>query len=175
MFFHRSFVHLVSAVAFLLVPFSAANGQADPLPSWNNTPTRAAIVAFVEKVTTKGSDAYVPPADRIAVFDNDGTLWPENPVPFQAAFAFSEIKRLLPEHPEWKNDPAVAAFLEGDIKALTENHMQGLIRILALTHAGMTTGEFDQRVEDWIASEKHPRFDRPYIDCVYLPMIELLQ
>lgn len=154
----------------------AVSGRAqDPLPSWKPTPTREAIVSFVERVTKEGSADFVPAEDRIAVFDNDGTLWPENPVPFQAAFAFSEIKRLLPEHPEWKDDPAVAAFLKGDIKALTADHMKGLFRILALTHSGMTTTEFNQRVEDWIASEKHPRFGRSYIDCSYLPMIELLE
>ena len=168
------FVHLCSLTVLTQMTFTVAVDNTDPLPSWKDTTTRKAIVEFVERVTAEGADDFVAPADRIAVFDNDGTLWPENPVPFQAAFAFSEIKRLLPQHPEWKDDPAVAAFLKGDIKALTDNHMKGLFRILALTHAGMTTDEFDQRVENWIASEKHPRFGRSYIDCCYQPMIELL-
>jgi hypothetical protein len=117
---------------------------------------------------------FVPVSERIAVFDNDGTLWPENPVPFQLAFASYEITRLLPDHPEWNDDPAIQAFKKGDLAALLADHARGLLRIVALTHAGMTTEEFDQRVKDWVVKDRHPRFERPYTACIYQPMLELL-
>lgn len=146
----------------------------DPLPSWNDGPATQAIVAFVEKVTTEGSADFVPPAERIAVFDNDGTLWCENPLPFQAIFAADEIKRLMPEHPEWKDNAAIQAFEKKDLAALTADHYKGLLEIIALTHAGITTDEFDERVKTWLETARHPRFDRPYTQCVYQPMLELL-
>ncbi len=152
----------------------AAEQGADPLPSWNNTASKRAIVDFVEQVTQEGADTFVPAPERIAVFDNDGALWPENPLPFQVAFIIYEIKRLLPSHPEWKSDPAVQALLSGDAAALKEDHMHGLMKVLALTHAGMTVDEFSDRVEAWAAADRHPRFDMPYIECGYQPMLELL-
>jgi phosphoglycolate phosphatase-like HAD superfamily hydrolase len=153
---------------------SSGFGAVDSLPSWNDGPAKAAVVAFVNKVTTEGSPEFVPPAERIAVFDNDGTLWCENPLPFQAIFAADEIKRLLPDHPEWQDNASVQALLKGDAAALTDDHYKGLLEIIALTHAGMTTDEFDQRVRSWLATAKHPRFNRPYTECVYQPMLELL-
>lgn len=149
--------------------------QADPLGSWNNTEAKSAIIGFVQKVTTEGADSYVPVADRIAVFDNDGTLWAEAPLPFQAAFAFDEVKRRIPQEPELASDPMVQAVLAGDIgKLLAGKHHDGLLHVLGLTHAGMTTEEFDDRVRNWLRSSRHPRFNKSYIDLTYQPMQELL-
>jgi heat shock protein HslJ len=132
-------------------------------------------MAFVERVTKAGSVDFVPEAERIAVFDNDGTLWCENPIPFQVAFAFDEIKRRTEEEPELKADPMVSAALAGDIgKLLAGKHHDGLMHILALSHTGMTTVEFDRRVKDWVAKARHPRFDKTYRDLTYQPMQELL-
>jgi hypothetical protein len=152
----------------------AASAQ-DPLPSWNEGAAKAAIISFVEGVTTEGSANFVPVPERIAVFDNDGCLWPENPLPFQLAFAFDEVKRLMAEKPELKDDPMVQALLAGDIAKLLEGkHHDGLLHIIALTHAGITTEEFSQRVTDWLATAKHPKFDRPYDQLTYQPMQEVL-
>ena len=150
----------------------AASG--DPLPSWNEGKPKAAIIDFVKRVTDENSPDFVPVEERIATFDNDGTLWCENPLPFQALFAADEIKRLLPDHPEWKENATVQAFQNKDVAALTADHYKGLLEIIALTHAGMTTDQFDQRVKKWLATSKHPRFSRPYDECVYQPMLELL-
>lgn len=146
----------------------------DPLPSWNDGPTKEAIVQFVERVTTEGSPDYVPPAERIAVFDNDGTLWPENPVPFQLASIFDELERLAPQHPEWKDDPVVRAALEHDVAALHKAGGPGLLKLAGLTQTGMTTDQFKTRVEAWLVKARHPRFKRPYTELVYQPMLELL-
>jgi heat shock protein HslJ/phosphoglycolate phosphatase-like HAD superfamily hydrolase len=147
---------------------------ADPLPSWNDGPAKKAITDFIRRVTTEGGSDYVPPAERIAVFDNDGTLWPENPVPFQLAFIFDELDRLAPQHPEWKEDPVVRAALAHDVAALHQGGVPGLLKLAGLTHAGMTTGEFNRRVEAWLATARHPRFKRPYTELTYQPMLELL-
>lgn len=146
----------------------------DPLPSWNEGSSKQAIVDFVARVTTEGSESFVAVADRIAVFDNDGTLWCEYPLPNQATFASDEIKRMLPEHPEWKDEPAVAALLSGDAAALLADHHAGLIKLLAMTHAGLSTNEFDKRVENWLASSKHPKFGCSYKQVIYQPMVEVL-
>jgi hypothetical protein len=163
------------ALIILLTGLHWAIGQETALPSWNDAAAKQSIIAFVDKVTAAGTSDFVPVPQRIAVFDNDGTLWPENPIPFQVAFAVSEIKRMLPSNPQWKDDPAVQALLRGDAKALKADGMKNLLKIMALTHAGMATEEFDRRVEAWITTERHPRFDRPYVDCGYQPMIELLR
>ncbi|RUO97401.1 HAD family hydrolase [Hyphomicrobium sp.] len=166
---------LIESLLFLLALTSAACA-ADPLPSWNDTAPKAAIKAFVERVTQEGSADFVPPAERIAVFDNDGTLWPENPVPFQMAYVFDELKRRSPNEPKLAADPMVQAALAGDIgKLLAGEHHDGLLRIVALTHAGITTDDFRARVEAWLASAKHPRFGRPYDQLTYQPMQELLR
>jgi hypothetical protein len=128
----------------------------------------------VAKVTDADSAGFVPPAERIAVFDNDGTLWPENPMPFQLAFALDELKRRLPDEPAWKDDPAVQAALEGNLPPLLADHYKGLFRIIELTGSGMTTVEFADRVRAWLATARHPRFDRPYDQLAYQPMLELL-
>jgi phosphoglycolate phosphatase-like HAD superfamily hydrolase len=148
----------------------------DPLPSWQDTAPKKAIIAFVDKVIKKGSADFVPPAERIAVFDNDGTLWPENPMPFQVAFVFDELKRRAPNEPQLAADPMVQAALAGDIPKLLEGeHHDGLMRIMALTHAGMTTEVFRATVEAWLASARHPTFGKPYDQLTYQPMQELLR
>lgn len=153
---------------------ASAYPRHDPLPSWHDTAPKEALLTFVEKVTIEESPDYVAPPERIAVFDNDGTLWPENPMPFQLAFALDELKRRLPDEPAWKDDPMVTAALEGNLPALLADHYKGLFHIMELTGSGMTTAEFADRVRTWFATAKHPRFDRPYDQLAYQPMLELL-
>lgn len=147
----------------------------DPLPSWRDSPSKTQILKFVERVTTKGTPDFVPVPDRIAVFDNDGTLCCEAPMPIQVAFALDEIKRLATIEPKLKEDPMVLAALSGDIGKLLEGtHHDGLLKILAITHAGLTTTEFEERVKNWFSTARHPRFNRPYSELIYQPMVELL-
>lgn len=152
---------------------SPPEGQ-QPLVSWRDGAAKKAITAFVARVTDEGGPGFVPPAERIAVFDNDGTLWPENPMPFQLAFALDELARRLPGEPAWKDDSMVQAALKGDLRALLDDHYKGLFHILELTGSGMTTVEFSDRVREWFAAARHPRFGRPYDRLVYKPMLELL-
>lgn len=147
---------------------------ADPLAAWNDTEPRRAVVAFVEQVTNPDSPRFIPAAERLAVLDNDGTLWPENPLPFQLAFALDSLQSLAAQHPQWRDDPHVQAALQGNVAALLADRQQGLFRILGLTHAGLTDEEFAARVSHWLGSAKHPRFSRRYDQCVYQPMVELL-
>ena len=147
---------------------------ADPLPSWKDGATKQAIRGFVERVTTSGSPAFVPPAERIAVFDNDGTLWSEQPLYFQLAFAIDRVKALAPQHPEWKTTAPFQAVLEDDREALAAAGQRGIVELVMASHAGTTTDEFAGIVRDWLATARHPRFDRPYTDLVYQPMLELL-
>ena len=145
-----------------------------PLPSWRESEAKTAILGFVARVIDESSPDFVPVAERIAVFDNDGTLWPENPMPFQLAFTLDELKRRLPEEPAWKDDPAVQAALAGDLPALIADRYKGLFRVIDLTGSGLTTAEFADRVRAWLATAKHPRFHRPYDQLAYRPMLELL-
>jgi phosphoglycolate phosphatase-like HAD superfamily hydrolase len=162
-------------VALLLTLGSALAGRAqDALPSWNDTAPKKAITAFVEKVTTEGSPDFVPPAERIAVFDNDGTLWSEQPIYFQAFFIFDRIKTLAPEHPEWKDKEPFASVLKGDLKTALAGGEKALIHLAMATHAGMTTEEFEKIVTDWIATAKHPKTGRLYTEMVFQPMLEVL-
>ena len=147
--------------------------QGDPLPSWNDTPTKQAIVEFVGRVTKAGPD-FVAPAERIATFDNDGTLWVEQPMYVQMAFALDRVKALAPLHPEWKYTEPFQSVLEGDMKTLIESGERGLVEMIMVTHAGMTTDEFSKIVTDWLAAARHPRFKRSYTELVYQPMLELL-
>ncbi len=148
---------------------------ADPLPSWNDSVSKKAIIAFVERVAAQGTKDFVPVPERIAVFDNDGTLWPENPVPFQLAYAFDAIKQRSASDPKLAADPMVQAANSGDIaKLLGGEHHDGLMQIMALTHAGMTTDEFKASVEAWLKIAKHPRFERGYDQLTYQPMQEVL-
>jgi hypothetical protein len=151
-----------------------ALAQNDPLSSWNDGPAKKAIVEFVAKTTKAGSPDFVPAPERIATFDNDGTLWCEQPMYFQFLFALDRVKVLAPQHPEWKDKEPFKAVLEGDMKAVAESGVKGMLEIVAATHAGMSTAEFEQIVKDWIATAKHPKFQRPYTECVYQPMLELL-
>ncbi|MGO7333515.1 HAD family hydrolase [Rhizobium leguminosarum] len=162
------------AVAVCLCAAASAVAQTDALPSWNDTASKQAIVSFVEKVTRSGSADFVPEAERIAVFDNDGTLWVEHPIYTQLAFALDRVKVLAPEHPEWKDTQPFKAVLEGDMKALAASGEKGLVELIMTTHAGMTTSDFQKVVTDWFASARDPKFKRPYTELVYQPMIELL-
>ncbi len=165
---------ILRLAALLLMAAPVAAQAVDPLPSWQATAPRAAITAFVTKVTTRGPN-FVPPPERIAVFDNDGTLWPENPVPFQLAYALDELRRRAPDEPALAADPMVKAALAGDTATLLAGaHHDGLMRILALTHAGMTTEAFSNSVAAWLKTAKHPKFGRRYDSLGYRPMLELL-
>jgi len=157
----------------LCLAFGTLHAQ-DPLPSWNDTAPKKAIVAFVEKVTKEGSPDFVRLEERIATFDNDGTLWAEQPIYFQFAFAIDRVKALAPQHPEWKKQQPFAAVLSGDKKALLASGQKGLMQIMAVSHSGMSTEEFARIVAQWFATARHPRFNRPYTDLVYQPMLELL-
>jgi len=147
---------------------------ADPMPSWNDTAPKKAIVAFVEKVTKPGSPDFVPVPERIAVFDNDGTLWSEQPMYFQFLFALDRVKTLAPQHPEWKDKEPFASLLKGDVKGALAGGDRALLEIVMATHAGMTTAEFEQIVKNWIVTAKHPVTKRPFTEMVYQPMLELL-
>jgi phosphoserine phosphatase len=167
-------VRLALYVVFLLLVASGAATAADPLPSWQDGATKQAIVTFVEKVTKDGTTDFVPPAERIAVFDNDGTLWAEQPAYFQLFFAIDRVKALSNSHPEWKDKEPFASLLKGDLKAALAGGERALLEIIMATHAGMTTDEFSQTVKDWIATAKHPSMNKPYTEMVYQPMLELL-
>jgi hypothetical protein len=146
----------------------------DLLPSWNDTAPKKAIVAFVEKVTKEGSSDFVSPNERIATFDNDGTLWCEKPLPVQLFFTLDRVKALAPQHPEWKTKEPFASLLKGDVKGALAGGEHAILEIMAATHSGMTVTEFEKIVADWIATAQHPRFKRPYTECVYQPMLELV-
>ncbi len=153
---------------------SKTTSTADPLPSWNDGPAKAAILEFVARVTKEGSPDFVPLAARIAAFDNDGTLWSEQPNYFQGFFVFDRIKTLAPDHPEWKEKEPFASALQGDVKGALSGGPQALEELLMATHAGMTADEFETIVKDWLATAKHPRFNRPFTELVYQPMLELM-
>ncbi|WP_406847738.1 HAD family hydrolase [Xanthomarina sp. GH4-25] len=146
----------------------------DPLPSWNEGVTKDAIINYVEDVTKKESDNYIPEIDRIATFDNDGTLWSEQPAYFQLFFAIDRVKAMAKDHPEWKNKQPFKAVLENDINSLMASGEKGLMELIMKTHAGITTDEFEKLVTDWLATAKHPRFNKPYNELIYQPMLELL-
>jgi phosphoserine phosphatase len=147
---------------------------ADPLPSWNDGAAKKAIVEFVSKVTKEGGPEFVLPAERIATFDNDGTLWAEQPMYFQLLFALDRVKALAPQHPEWKDKEPFASLLKGDVKGALAGGEPAIFQIVMATHAGMTTEEFEQLVTDWVATAKHPMTKKPYTEMVYQPMIEVL-
>lgn len=160
----------------LVVALSAITAfAADPLPSWNDTAPKQAIIRFVEKVTQEGSSDFVPPAERIATFDNDGTLWAEQPMYFQLFFALDRIKALAPQHPEWKTKEPFASLLKGNVKGALAGGEAAIAQIVMATHAGMTTEEFHHIVTDWIATAKHPVTGRLFTEMVYQPMLELLE
>ena len=167
----RSRVIALMIVAMVARPALAKD---DPLPSWNESPAKQAILRFVVDVTTEGRPDFRPVTERIAVFDNDGTLWSEQPYYNQVAFALDRIEALSGKHPEWRDKPAFRAVLEGNIKAVMAGSPRDRLELIAASHAGMTTEEFEQIVKDWLATAKHPRFHRPFTEMVYQPMLELL-
>ncbi|BCA53096.1 haloacid dehalogenase [Nitrospira sp. KM1] len=168
-------VYVLCVLALTLAwPLDIARAMEEPLPSWNNGPVKKSIISFVERVTTEGSADFVWPSERIAVFDNDGTLWAEQPVYFQLQFAFDRVKALAPKHPEWNKNPALKPLLAGNMKGFLAGGEKALGEVMAVTHAGMTTAEFKQIVTEWMMTAKHPRFQKAYNEVVYQPMIELL-
>jgi hypothetical protein len=153
---------------------AASASAADPLPSWNDGAAKKSLLAFVEAVTKEGGSDFVPPAERIAVFDNDGTLWAEQPLYFQFQFALDRVKALAPRHPEWKTQEPFSFLLAGDTKAFLAGGEKSLMAVLAASHTGMTTAEFEQVAKEWLATAKHPKTGRLYTEMVYQPMLELL-
>jgi len=169
-------VRRIASAFFLLALLFAGAGNAtgDPLPSWNDGPAKAHIEAFVSSVTSKGDRNFVQPSDRIAVFDNDGTLWAEQPIYFEFQFALDRVKALAPQHPEWKTEQPFKAVLDGDLKTLAASGEKGLVTLVTATHTGMTTDAFAAEVANWLATARHPKFHVPYTDLVYQPMLDLL-
>jgi phosphoserine phosphatase len=165
---------VTTALALALALATTPARAADVLPSWNDGATKQSIVAFVAKVTKQGSPDFAPPAERIAVFDNDGTLWAEQPMYVQGLFAMDRVKALAPQHPEWKTKEPFASLLKGDTQGVAAAGEKGAMEMLAATHTGMTTDEFDKIVTDWIATARHPTTGRRYTEMVYQPMLELL-
>jgi hypothetical protein len=167
----RTISALLLCAAGLALP---AHGDSDPLPSWNDGTAKRTIGEFVGAVTRPGTPAFVPVAERVAVFDNDGTLWSEQPAYFQLLFAIDRVKALAPEHPDWSTRQPFKAALEGDLGALAASGEPGLLELVMATHTGNTTEEFEAIVESWLAAARHPRFERPYTELVFQPMLELL-
>ena len=168
-------INRLRLVVFLFLLGSVqAYAQTDPLLSWNEGKAKQSIVDFVKRVSAKGGKDFVPPAERIAVFDNDGTLWAEQPLYFQLVFALDRVKALAPQHPEWKDKEPFASLLKGDLKGALAGGEPAIFQIVMATHARMTTDEFDKNVRDWIATAKHPKTKRPYTEMVYQPMLDLL-
>jgi len=165
---------LFAALGFVPALVQQAAAQVDPLPSWNDGAAKKSIIEFVARVTKKGGADFVPPAERIAVFDNDGTLWAEQPFYFQGLFVFDRVHALAPQHPDWKDKQPFKAVLDNDMKTLAAAGQHGLVELVMATHAGMTTEEFELTVKDWLATARHPKFKRAYTDLVYQPMLELL-
>ncbi len=165
---------LAALLFVLLLGTRAAVAEPDPLPSWNDGAAKAAIVAFVEKVTKEGGPDFVPVPERVATFDNDGTLWAEQPIYFQFAFAIDRVAALAPEHPDWTEKQPFKGILEGDLKAALATGEKGILELLGATHTGITTEKFGEIVDGWLAGAQHPKTNRPYTEMVYQPMLELL-
>lgn len=173
-------LHVTAMLAIMLVLSCGQQAntppaaKTDPLPSWNDTTPKKVIITFVERVMKEDSPDFVPIPERIAVFDNDGTLWSEQPLYFQLFFVIDRIKAIAPQHPEWMNKEPFKSLLAGDLKGVLAGGEPAIFELVMASHAGMTTEEFEQIVKDWIATAKHPRFNRPYTDLVYQPMLEVL-
>ena len=159
------------AFACLALPHSA---MADPLASWNDRAAKQSIINFVDKITRQGAPEYVPPGQRIAVFDNDGTLWSEQPVYFQLYFALNRLAEMAPKHPEWKSSQAVQAALSGDLDRLAKLGHKGILEIVGLTHAGLSSQELTAEVRAWLLKARHPELKLPFVEMIYQPMVELL-
>ena len=154
---------------------AAAVAQTEPLPSWNDTQTRQAVIAFVESVTDEASPDYVEPAERIATFDNDGCLWAEKPVYFQLLFAIDRVKAIAADHPEWSDEEPFRSVIAGDMQGVMASGEEGLLKLVAASHGGITTEEFSAAVRDWLDTARHPETGRRYDAMVYQPMLELLE
>ena len=163
----------VLVLCALLLMGGCATVQTDPLPAWNDGKVKQSIVSFVTKVTTQGSPDYVPVPERIATFDNDGTLWAEQPMYFQLVFVLDRVKVLAPRHPEWKTTEPFASVLKGDLKRALSGGDKALLELVIATSTGMTTAEYEVIVNEWLATARHPRFNQPYTAMVYEPMLEL--
>jgi phosphoglycolate phosphatase-like HAD superfamily hydrolase len=170
----RAFVMGLAVVAAAQSVGMPSFGQTDPLPSWNEGRVKQSILEFVARVTMTGSRDFVPVAERIATFDNDGTLWVEQPIYVQVVFTMDRVKALARQHPEWTTQEPFKSVLADDRAALAVIGEKGLLEIIAATHAGLTTEEFARMVSEWIATARHPRFNRLYTDLVYQPMLELM-
>lgn len=170
----RKQIAVVAALLFVFAAPARVCLAAEPLPSWNDGKAKQSIIAFVEKVTTEGSPDFVPVAQRIATFDNDGTLWCEKPMPVQVYFALDRVKELAPQHPEWNDKEPFASILKGDPNALMAGGERGVVELFMVTHAGNTTDEFEKIVKDWIATAKHPKTGKLYTEMIYQPMLEVL-
>jgi phosphoserine phosphatase len=167
-------VGIAAAMAAFMGCSTVGDDASDPLGSWNQGAAKQSIVEFVESVTDPTSPAFVAPAERIAVFDNDGTLWAEQPMYFQLAFAIDRVRAMSAEHPEWSDQDPFRAILSGDAAALSGLTEHDLVEIVTRTHSGMSVEEFQATVADWLSTARHPRFDRPYTDLTYQPMLQLL-
>ena len=171
---------VIAAVACLLAAgcsverIERPGRDGDPLPSWHESGSREAIIDFVEAVVDESGPDFVSPTERIAVFDNDGTLWSEQPAYFQLEFVLDRIRELAPGHPEWKDEQPFKAALDGDMETLAESGEHGLLKLVMATHAGVTTGEFEKMVKDWIVSERHSRFERTYSELIFQTLLEVL-
>ncbi|MGW8315740.1 MAG: HAD family hydrolase, partial [Bacteroidales bacterium] len=164
---------MVALASCTSVPESTSQ-PTDPLPSWNEGNAKRSIIEFVSETTDSLNPAFIGVPDRIAVFDNDGTLWSEKPVYFQLIFAMDRVRQLAPEHPEWKDQQPFRAVLENDLETLAASGEHGILELVMATHTGMTTDEFEKTVKQWITTARHPGLDRPYTDLVFQPMLELL-
>ncbi len=174
-FVHRLLASEPALAAALALGTPAVSvAQTDPLPSWNDGPAKQTIIGFVQATTDESSPDFVPPVERIAVFDNDGTLWPSHPMYTQLAFALDRVKALAPRHPEWKTQQPFQAVLEDDLEALAAAGEKGLVELVMASHAGMSTAEFEAIVTDWLEKARHPRFQRRYTELAYQPMLEVL-
>ena len=164
---------IIRTISILFLSVSTAHA-ADPLPSWRNGPAKQLIISFIHQTTQPGSPAFVPIEDRIAVFDNDGTLWSEQPNYVQLTFAIDRVKELAPKHPDWRITQPFQAALEGDLQTLRQQGEHGLLKLITATHAGMSTTDYSKIVSDWLSKAVHLTHKRPYTDLVYLPMLEVL-
>ncbi len=170
----RILFYFAAMAAATLFSSAAIASGADPLPSWNDGNAKQSIIQFVKDVTDKAGLEYVPSEARIATFDNDGTLWSEQPLYFQFFFALDRVKLLAPQHPEWKTTEPFASLLKGDLESALKGGEKSILEIIMATHAGMSTTEFEQIVRDWITTAKHPKTGKLYTEMVFQPMLELL-
>ena len=171
---HTRSLTAAALICAVVTSIASAQKASDPLPSWNDGKAKQSIIDFVAKVTTPGSPDFVPVAERVATFDNDGTLWCEQPAPVQLYFALDRVKALAPQHPKWKDKEPFASLLKGDLKTAFAGGDHALLELLMATHAGMTTVEFEQIVKDWLATARHPKTGKLFTEMTYQPMLEVL-